>query len=78
MLLISSWPTCGDVQHTVHQKFLYDYKMKEFKDNNNLRVVSVNMQQSLNFLDSCRACKPPFKVRGLILEKENRFFTAHD
>lgn len=56
VLLISSWLTCGDVQHTVHQKFLSDYKMKEFKDNNNLRVVSVNMQQSRNFLDSCRAC----------------------
>lgn len=56
VLLISSWLTCGDVPHTVHQKFLSDYKMKEFKDNNNLRVVSVNKQQSLNFLDSCRAC----------------------
>lgn len=56
MLLISSWLTCGDVQHTVHQKFLSDYMMKELKENNNLRVVSVNMQQSLNFLDSCRAC----------------------
>lgn len=56
VLLISSWLTCGDVQHTVHQKFLSGYKMKEFKDNNNLRVVSVNKQQSLNFLDSCRAC----------------------
>lgn len=56
VLLISSWLTCGDVQHTMHQKFLSDYKMKEFKDNNNLRVVSVNKQQSLNFLDSCRAC----------------------
>lgn len=56
VLLISSWLTCGDVQHTVQQKFLSDYKMKEFKENNNLRVVSVNMQQSLNFLDSCRAC----------------------
>lgn len=40
VLLISSWLTCGDVQHTVHQKFLSDYKMKEFKDNNNLSRVS--------------------------------------